>query len=199
MKKVLYFVKTNGYDMLVSDNGETRKVLVDNNDLCLCDVRNHKKFLKAVEDDSSWEEYTESTEELTKGCEILATIKKGGAKMKIGEIVEELICVKDNYDLYNREKEAVIEACNVLEQLPRLTDATEFKFSEKDEKLASTYTYIVIVACKDGTISVSQEAYNTLEKAQAFVEGRGDKPMKLREYCYQSEEYTYNIYEVKVV
>lgn len=76
MKK-LYFVRTNGYDMLVSDNGESRRVLTDNNDVLLCDVENPEEYLKnIVEDDSSWEEYTETVEELTADAEILAEIEK---------------------------------------------------------------------------------------------------------------------------
>lgn len=76
MKK-LYFVRTNGYDMLVSDNGESRRVLTDNNDVLLCDVENHAEYLKnVVEDDSSWEEYTETVEELTADAEIIAEIEK---------------------------------------------------------------------------------------------------------------------------
>jgi hypothetical protein len=76
MKK-LYFVRTNGYDMLVSDNGESRRVLTDNNDVLLCDVENPAEYLKnVVEDDSSWEEYTETVEELTADAEILAEIEK---------------------------------------------------------------------------------------------------------------------------
>lgn len=76
MKK-LYFVRTNGYDMLVSDNGEVRKVLTDNNDVLLCDVENPAEYLKnVVEDDSSWEEYTETVEELTADAEILAEIER---------------------------------------------------------------------------------------------------------------------------
>lgn len=76
MKK-LYFVRTNGYNMLVSDNGESRRVLTDNNDVLLCDVENPAEYLKnVVEDDSSWEEYTETVEELTADAEILAEIEK---------------------------------------------------------------------------------------------------------------------------
>ena len=76
MKK-LYFVRTNGYDMLVSDNGEIRRVLTDNNDVLLCDVENPEEYLKnVVEDDSSWEMYDETVEELTADAEILAEIEK---------------------------------------------------------------------------------------------------------------------------
>lgn len=63
--------------MLVSDNGESRRVLTDNNDVLLCDVENPAEYLKnVVEDDSSWEEYTETVEELTADAEILAEIEK---------------------------------------------------------------------------------------------------------------------------
>lgn len=77
MKK-LYFIKTNGYDMLISDNGEERRVLTDNSTVCLCDVENPEEYLKTVvEDDSSWEEYSETVDELLDDeCEILAEIEK---------------------------------------------------------------------------------------------------------------------------
>nr|DAG76646.1 MAG TPA: hypothetical protein [Caudoviricetes sp.] len=78
MKK-LYFVSTNGYDMLISDDGETRRVLTDNNAVLLCDVKKPEEYLQnIVEDDSSWEEYNETVEELTADAEteILAEIEK---------------------------------------------------------------------------------------------------------------------------
>lgn len=40
--------------------------------------------------------------------------------MKIGEIVETLIYIKDHNALYGQEYEAVVEACNLLDKLPRL-------------------------------------------------------------------------------
>lgn len=47
--------------------------------------------------------------------------------MIIGEIVEVLIGLKDsNDDLSSREYQAVIEACNVLDRLPRLEEATTY-------------------------------------------------------------------------
>lgn len=78
MMKKLYFVKTPGYDMLISDNGEERRVLTDNSTVCLCDVENPEEYLKTiVEDDSSWEEYSETVDELLDDeCEIVAEIKK---------------------------------------------------------------------------------------------------------------------------
>lgn len=44
---------------------------------------------------------------------------------------------------------------------------------------------------------VSQEGYASLEKAQAFIEGRSGNPRKLSEYRYRDEDYTeYEICEV---
>lgn len=64
--------------MLVSDDGETRRVLTDNDDEQLYKVENHKAYLERVEDDSSWEEYGEPIEEFTEAFdnEVLAVIEK---------------------------------------------------------------------------------------------------------------------------
>lgn len=77
MKKI-YFIKTNGYDMLVSDDGETRRVLTDNDDEQLYKVEDYAAYLQQVEDDSSWEEYEEPIEEFTEAFdnEVLAVIEK---------------------------------------------------------------------------------------------------------------------------
>ena len=64
MKK-LYFVSTNAYDMLVSDDGEIRRVLVDNAACNLYSQRDRAEdFLREVEDDSSWTEYEETFDDL---------------------------------------------------------------------------------------------------------------------------------------
>lgn len=47
--------------------------------------------------------------------------------MIIGEVVETLIYIKDSPTLSDREREAVIEACNLLDKLPRLAEATEYE------------------------------------------------------------------------
>lgn len=48
--------------------------------------------------------------------------------MKIGEIVERLINLKDSRnDLVSTEYEAIIEACNVLDKLPRLQEAHTYE------------------------------------------------------------------------
>lgn len=71
MKKKLYFVITNAYDMLISDDGEIRRVLVDNPN---CDLYAQRErafdFLREVEDDSSWQEFDETVDELIDGAEI---------------------------------------------------------------------------------------------------------------------------------
>lgn len=73
----LYFVKTNGYDMAISDNGNTRKVLVESEENPLCDHESSAlDYLKSITDDSSWETYEESVEELIADNKILAHILK---------------------------------------------------------------------------------------------------------------------------
>ena len=78
MKKKLYFVTTNAYDMLISDDGETRRVLIDNSWGNLRMQRERvDEFLREVEDDSSWQEFAETVDELTDGEEtrIIAEIE----------------------------------------------------------------------------------------------------------------------------
>lgn len=71
MKKKLYFVTTNAYDMLISDDGETRRVLIDNSWANLhMQSERASEFLQEVEDDSSWQEFAETVDELTNGAEI---------------------------------------------------------------------------------------------------------------------------------
>lgn len=47
--------------------------------------------------------------------------------MKIGEIVEILIRVKDDYGYTDYRKQAVEEACNLLSRLPREKEATTYE------------------------------------------------------------------------
>ena len=69
MKK-LYYVTTGAYDMVISDDGEVRRVLVDSPQYAVCDHRDHaEEFLFEIEDDSSWGEYSETVKELTIGVE----------------------------------------------------------------------------------------------------------------------------------
>lgn len=45
--------------------------------------------------------------------------------MKIGELVEILIGIRDNAALTDAENEAICAACNILDKLPRMGDAYE--------------------------------------------------------------------------
>lgn len=46
--------------------------------------------------------------------------------MKTGEIVEILIGVKDNYAFGDYRREALEEACNLLDRLPKREEATTY-------------------------------------------------------------------------
>ncbi len=71
MKKKLYFVTTNAYDMLISDDGKARRVLIDNSWANLhMQSERANEFLREVEDDSTWQEFAETVDELTNGAEI---------------------------------------------------------------------------------------------------------------------------------
>lgn len=47
--------------------------------------------------------------------------------MKIGEIVEILIREKDKYNFGDYRKEAIEEACNLLDKLPGMEEATTYE------------------------------------------------------------------------
>ena len=48
--------------------------------------------------------------------------------MKIGELTERLINLKDGHDdLLASEYEAIIEACNLLDRLPRMEEARTYE------------------------------------------------------------------------
>lgn len=69
MMKKLYFVQTNAYDMIISDDGEMRRVLIDNDACNIYDWRERaEEYLREkVEDDSSWAEYAETVDEILYG------------------------------------------------------------------------------------------------------------------------------------
>lgn len=75
MKKI-YYVSTNANDFLLTDDGKTRRILDNEYALCPRDEDGEYidifGFLAAVEDDSSWDEYSASVDELTAGAEIIA-------------------------------------------------------------------------------------------------------------------------------
>lgn len=70
----LYLVATQDYRFLMSDDGELRRVLTNDKDPSMIDA-DPIEYLNAVEDDSSWEVYTETTEELLTDAEIVASIE----------------------------------------------------------------------------------------------------------------------------
>lgn len=70
----LYLIDTQDYRFLMSDDGEFRRVLTDDKDPSMYDI-DPISYLNAVEDDSSWEVYTETTEELLTDAEIVASIE----------------------------------------------------------------------------------------------------------------------------
>ena len=51
--------------------------------------------------------------------------------MKIGEIVETLIRIKTRQQILSYEEEAIIEACNLLDRLPRTAEAENYKPEHK--------------------------------------------------------------------
>lgn len=53
--------------------------------------------------------------------------ERGKGRMKIGEIVEILIRIKDNYGFGDCRKEAIEEACNLLDKLPQMEEADEYE------------------------------------------------------------------------
>ena len=60
--------------------------------------------------------------------------------------------------------------------------------------------YIVEVIPEASLGKVSQEGYTTLEKAQAFIENRSDRPHKISDFIYETDDYTkYLIYMVKII
>lgn len=70
MKK-LYYISTNGYDMIVSDDGEVRRALADSSRFAVCEHRDRAaEFLNEIGDDSSWEELEETIEDLLKFDEV---------------------------------------------------------------------------------------------------------------------------------
>lgn len=44
-----------------------------------------------------------------------------------GEVVEILIRVKDDYGYFDYRRQAVEEACNLLDKLPRMEEAREYE------------------------------------------------------------------------
>ena len=60
--------------------------------------------------------------------------------------------------------------------------------------------YVIEVIPEASFGKVRQEGYTTLEKAQAFIESRSDKPKQVTPFHYRTDDFTdYLIYEIKIV
>lgn len=85
MKKDLYFVKTNGYNMVVSvDDDRICRYLTENDDCSFAfyaetDIDSVIRLLESVEDDSSWESdctYEQIFDEFPDDFNVIAKISK---------------------------------------------------------------------------------------------------------------------------
>lgn len=56
--------------------------------------------------------------------------------------------------------------------------------------------YAVMVIDHYGNSKISEEAYNTYEKAVNFIENRSDHPQKVTNFMYKSANTTYQIHEL---
>ncbi len=83
MKK-LYYIRTNAYDFILSDDGEYRRVFHGTVGSLHAGFDPYHKSVDAALilsrinddlDDSGWELFEETVEELTEDCEILATVE----------------------------------------------------------------------------------------------------------------------------
>lgn len=90
MMKKLYYVRTNGYDMLVSqDNDNNIRYLTENKYFPSNDSNDNDilAFLRSVEDDTSWE-LEENVEDLEEWLNIDGHL--GDASVILAEIEKEL-------------------------------------------------------------------------------------------------------------
>lgn len=84
MMKKFYFCETNGYNMVVSVDGENEcRYLMETNDFPYIvgmatgpKEQAARDFLESVEDDSSWEDDCAYDQIFTDGVEVLAEIEK---------------------------------------------------------------------------------------------------------------------------
>lgn len=58
--------------------------------------------------------------------------------------------------------------------------------------------YAVVVEAQYSQPCVSQEAYMSLDKAQKFIEGRGDTPIKQSDFYYIGKKCVYYIKELSI-
>lgn len=78
MLKSIFYLKTNGYDMIVSiDEENNARYLTETNDFPVAPTKEQAKaFLESVEDDSSWEDDCTKEEIFSDDVEIFVQIKK---------------------------------------------------------------------------------------------------------------------------
>lgn len=58
--------------------------------------------------------------------------------------------------------------------------------------------YAVMVWSEYSTPKISSEAYDSLEKAQRFIEKRGDLPERIDAFNYKGRVFGYTIYALSV-
>ena len=58
------------------------------------------------------------------------------------------------------------------------------------------HIFVVTVRPDYSMPKISQEAYDSLEKDQAFIEHRADAPRKLTDFQYESNRYEYLIHDL---
>lgn len=71
----IYLVETNAGRLVISDNGDYRRILDDSSCPAMYDMP-ADEFLASISDDSSWEMEHASIDELLAGCEkIIASVE----------------------------------------------------------------------------------------------------------------------------
>ncbi len=60
------------------------------------------------------------------------------------------------------------------------------------------HVYIVVVHTEYAPPRVSQIGYDSLVKAQTFIESRADRPVKESDFLYKGWRHTYCIHELSV-
>lgn len=57
---------------------------------------------------------------------------------------------------------------------------------------------VMVISNRTNRAKVSQDAYSTLEAAQAFIEKRSGNPEKFSDWVYTTKEMDYEIVEVSI-
>ena len=69
---------------------------------------------------------------------------------------------------------------------------------ERVMKVQIKHIYVVEVRI-NGCYKISQEAYDSYDKAVAFIKGRSDNPAKVTIYHYKSDHFDYLIHDLVLV